>query len=342
MKKIAIILLNLGGPSSLKEVRTFLFNLFYDKAIIRLPNPFRWLVAQIISRLRESTAKDIYRQMGGSSPILEETISQKKALEIKLNSRDIRVFIAMRYSKPFSSDAVEKIKEFSPDQIILLPLYPQFSTTTTESSIEDAKREIRKAGLDIPVKAVGCYPMKAGFIKAHIGNIKEALKKVKSKNYRILFSAHSLPEKIIKDGDPYQWQIDQTVKEVVKGLKIKDLDYKVTYQSKVTPVKWLEPFTEEEIKIACKEKDAIIIVPIAFVSEHSETLVELDIEYREIADKKGIEYHRIPSLGTNKLYIQALADIVKDFSKTQKSLVTSDKMSRICPKEFDKCICKGA
>lgn len=341
MKKTAVILLNLGGPSSLKEVRSFLFNLFYDKAIIRLPNPFRWLVAQLISRLRENTAKDIYKQMGGSSPILAETISQKIALEARLNSKYIRVFIAMRYSKPFSYDSIEKVKEFSPDQIILLPLYPQFSTTTTESSIEDAKREINKAGLDIPIKAVGCYPINNSFIRAHITNIKDTLKKVKSENYRILFSAHSLPEKIIKDGDPYQWQIEQTVKQVVKGLKIKDLDYKITYQSKVTPVKWLEPFTEKEIKIACDEKKAIIIVPIAFVSEHSETLVELDIEYKEIADTKGVEYHRVPSLGTNPLYIEALFNIIKDFSKSQKNLVTSDKMSRICPENFNKCICKG-
>lgn len=340
MKRTAVILLNLGGPSSLREVKGFLFRLFYDKAIIRLPNPLRWIIAKIISTRREKTAKEIYARMGGSSPILSETIHQKTALLEALNNKDIGVFISMRYSEPFSQNAVKKMQEFGPDQVILLPLYPQFSTTTSASSIEDITKEIKKTGFQGPVKAIGCHFTDSNFIKSHIALIKETLKKVKSKKYRILFSAHSLPEKIIKDGDPYQWQIEQTVEKVVKGLKIKDLDYKITYQSKVTPVKWLEPDTEKEISKAVQEKLGLIVVPIAFVSEHSETLVELDIEYREIADKKNIEYHRVPALGVEKNYIKGLADLIESFSKDEKSLVTSNKMSRICPSNFDKCICK--
>lgn len=340
MKKTAVILLNLGGPSSLKEVKGFLFRLFYDKAIIRLPNPFRWLIAKIISTKREKTAKEIYTRMGGSSPILSETIHQKNRLIEELDNKDIGIFISMRYSEPFSKDAIRKVQDFDPKQIILLPLYPQFSTTTSASSIDDINKEIKKAGITCPVKSIGCHFTNDNFIKSHIELIKKTLKKVKSKKYRILFSAHSLPEKIIKDGDPYQWQIEQTVEKVVKGLKIKDLDYRITYQSKVTPVKWLEPDTEKEVTKAVDEKIALVVVPVAFVSEHSETLVELDIEYKEIADEKDIEYHRVPALGTEKNYIKGLANLIKSFSKGEKNLVTSEKMSRICPSNFDKCICK--
>lgn len=340
MKKTAVILLNLGGPSSLKEVKPFLFRLFSDKAIIRLPNPLRWIIAKIISIKRENTAKEIYVRMGGSSPILSQTIMQKNALIEELSDKKTNIFISMRYSEPFARDGVKKVAEFHPDQVLLLPLYPQFSTTTTASSVENVKCELKRSGFEGLVKTIGCYSTNKDFIKAHLDLIKKTLEKVKSKKYRILFSAHSLPEKIIKDGDPYQWQIEQSVESIVKSLKIEDLDYKITYQSKVTPVKWLEPDTEKEIKKAAEERIAIVVVPIAFVSEHSETLVELDIEYKKIADEKHVEYHRVPTLGTNPHYIKALAKIIKDFSKSKKKLVTSDKMSRICPNNFDKCICK--
>jgi len=341
MKKTAIILLNLGGPSSLDEVRGFLFNLFYDKAIIRLPNPFRWVVAKIISALREEKAKTIYSQIGGASPILSQTMKQKNALEQALNDQNSKVFISMRYSSPFSFDTSNKLKEYKPDEIILLPLYPQFSTTTSDSSIKDMVDSLNKINFKGDIKIIGCYPKNKEFIEAHASQIKEILKKQNSKNYRILFSAHSLPEKIVKDGDPYQWQIEETVKDVVKKLKIKDLDYRITYQSKVTPVKWLEPSTEKEIEAAASEQKAVIIVPIAFVSEHSETLVELDIEYKKIAEEKGIEYNRVPALTANEHFIKTLAGIVKSCMKTEKSFITSDKMTRICPTKFGKCVCRG-
>lgn len=341
MKKTAVILLNLGGPSSLKEVKNFLFRLFYDKAIIRLPNPLRWMVAKLISNLREKTAKEIYAQMGGSSPILSETLEQKKALAEKLGDKNYSIFISMRYSEPFGLDAARKVMENNPDEVILLPLYPQFSTTTSASSIDDMKKSLSNVGYEGKIKTVGCYPTNENFIKSHVSLIKNTLKNLKSKEYRILFSAHSLPEKIINDGDPYQWQIEKSVEKIVESLKIKDLDYKITYQSKVTPVKWLEPNTETEIKNSVAENKALVVVPIAFVSEHSETLVELDIEYKEIADENSVEYHRVPALTSDKNYIAALADIVKSFSKSKKSLVTSDKFSRICPNNFDKCICRN-
>jgi ferrochelatase len=340
MKKTAIIILNLGGPSSLEEVKTFLFNLFYDKAIIRLPNPVRWIIAKIISSIRAEKAKEIYSLMGGKSPILEETEKQKKSLEKAIGNKSCKVFISMRYSEPNGEKTSKEVMEYNPEEIILLPLYPQFSTTTTESSIKNLKAELIKCQFKGDIKSICCYSDNDDFIKSHVKKIIETIKKLKSKHYRILFSAHSLPEKIIKDGDPYQWQIENTVKKIVENLDIKDLDYKITYQSKVTPVKWLEPSTEKEIEIAVKTQKALVIVPIAFVSEHSETLVELDIEYKSIADKYKIEYLRVPALGTDKDFISALANIVKEKSLEKKNLVSSDKKSRICPREFCKCICE--
>lgn len=344
MNKTAVILFNLGGPSDLDEVKPFLFRLFYDKAIINLPNPFRWLIAKIISSKRENEAKEIYKLMGGGSTIFEETMNQKEALEGalgKVKGGSFKVFVAMRYSAPFSKEVAKEISKHNPEQVIMLPLYPQFSTTTTGSSVKDMEEALRGINYKGQIKSIGCYFAEKNFIKAHASKIKEAIEGVGDKKYRIIFSAHSLPEKIIKSGDPYQWQIEQSVAEIVKKLKIKDLDYKISYQSKVTPVKWIGPDTESEIIKASKEKEAIILVPIAFVSEHSETLVELDIEYREKIDEKKVKYIRVPALGTQDHYIKCMTELVKSFSEEKKSLVTSDKMYRICPKEHSKCICRN-
>lgn len=340
MIKTAVILLNLGGPSKLPEVKQFLFKLFYDKAIINLPNPLRWLVAKIISSRREKTAQEIYSLMGGGSTILPETIRQKEALEKELKDKSTKIFISMRYSSPNSEEVARELSKYQPGQVIMLPLYPQFSTTTTESSFEDMERSLRNINYKGKIKKIGCYFAHKNFIDGHIAQIKEAMEKLKKPNFRIIFSAHSLPEKIIKSGDPYQWQIEQTVQAIVKKLKIKDLDYIISYQSKVTPVKWLEPDTEKEVIKASEEKDAIIIVPIAFVSEHSETLVELDIEYKELIDTKKTQYIRVPTLGIQKDYIKCLADLVKKYSQEKKNLVSSDKMVRICPEKHNRCICR--
>ena len=341
MKKTAVILFNLGGPDSLENVEPFLFNLFYDRAIINLPNPIRWIIAKTISAKRTKIAQEIYKQIGGKSPILEETDKQAKALELSLKDKNIKIFISMRYSFPDSLETAKQIQEFSPNSIILLPLYPQFSTTTTGSSIQDMRKRLDEIDFKGNIISVGCYNTDEDFIDSHVENIQNTIKKVGNKNYRILFSAHSLPEKIIKQGDPYQWQIEQTVEKIVEKLAIKGLDYKITYQSKVTPVKWIGPATEEEIKLACLEKDSIVIVPVAFVSEHSETLVELDIEYAKIAEDLDTEYLRVPTLGTSKKFIDGLAKIIKSHLLEKKNIATSDKKIRICPENFSKCICKG-
>ncbi|WP_341787286.1 ferrochelatase [Rickettsia endosymbiont of Cantharis rufa] len=337
-KKIAIVLFNLGGPDSLESVKSFLFNLFYDKAIINLSNPLRYIIAKIISITRERKSQKIYSLIGGKSSLPEETQEQKLALTEKLKQlikEDFTIFINMRYSAPFAKETIEQIKEYNPNEIILLPLYPQFSSTTTGSSV---KNFLKSLDIDIPIKTVCCYPLEEDFIKAHVSLIKE---KLYDKNFRILFSAHGLPKKIIKAGDPYSFQIKETVKAIVKELNIKDLDYKITYQSKVGPIEWLKPNTEDEIEIAGKLKKDIIIVPISFVSEHVETLVELDIEYKLIADKYEIQYTRIPTLGTNKSFINSLTNILLRFiNKVDTNLVMSSSSTKICPNEFTKCLCK--
>lgn len=342
-KKSAIVLFNLGGPDKKESVKPFLFNLFNDKYIITVPKFFRYIIAWIISSRRNKEAQEIYQHLGGKSPILEETQKQANALKTKLISDGINseVFVCMRHWHPMSDEVVEKIENYDPDEIILLPLYPQFSTTTALSSIEDFTDAIKGKKLEKALlKTVCCYPNEFNFLKSHVNLINSAIKSVKDKNnFRILFSAHGLPKKIIKDGDPYQWQVNNSVMEIVNLLAIDNLDYKITYQSKVGPLEWLGPDTEDEIKQACSEQKELVIVPIAFVSEHSETLVELDIEYKEIADKHGINYIRVPALGVCDFFVSALADIVKKASNYDKNFISSSNMSRVCPKKYSKCKC---
>ncbi len=356
-KKVAIILFNLGGPDSLKSVKHFLFNLFNDKYIIRLPKFFRFILAFIISRSRNSTAKEIYSHVGGKSPILEETEKQKVALDEQLShfknedNCEYKSFIAMRHWKPFAKDAILEMLEFNPDEIILLPLYPQLSTTTSISSIEDFKEnwsKITQASLrnKVKIKTICCYPDDERFIESHSTLLEKYISKIeKGKKYKILFSAHGLPEKIIKAGDPYKWQVEKTVAKISQNLKFSenDIDYMITYQSRVGPVKWLMPDTEEEIKNAIGALDALIVVPIAFVSEHVETLVELDAEYGKIAKAGGLEYHRVPTLSTDAKFIESLTFMVRDFASANNNsgeITFSSRKSRICPRDKKDCPCK--
>jgi ferrochelatase len=327
-KKTAVILMNLGGPDKLSSVKEFLFNLFYDKAIITLPNPFRWILAKFISGKREKTAQEIYQRIGGSSPILAVTKRQAEILEEELNKQkdNFKVFVSMRYWHPFASEVIKDLEEFAPDEIILLPLYPQYSTTTSKSSIDEFTQLLKKSNLNkIKIKSICCYYQNPNFIKAHVDLIKKETLKIKDK-FRILFSAHGLPEYIIKAGDPYQWQVEQTVNQILKELN-QDLDYVVCYQSKVGSLKWITPSTEEELEKAAKEDISVVIVPIAFVSDHSETLVELDIEYKELFEKNSNKtYIRVAALNENKDFILSLVDQVLEKTQVRK-----------CPKEFCKC-----
>lgn len=325
-KKIAIILFNLGGPDSLAAVKPFLFNLFNDPYIIRAPKFIRLLIAKYISWRREATAQDIYQQIGGKSPILEQTQDQAYELERFLNEQNknkYKVFVAMRYWHPFIEEVLEEVGTFGADETLLLPLYPQFSTTTTGSFYAAWKKAFH--GPSSQIKAICCYPTNPGFIEALAKKLLATYQET-GRETRILFSAHGLPKKIVDAGDPYKLQVELTVKEILQKAELEDADYVICYQSRVGPVEWLKPYTDEEIKRAGLDKRSVIIVPVAFVSEHSETLVELDIEYKHLAQTVGIEtYKRIETVQTNGHFISGLADMVVRSVKGDENLITDCK-----------------
>lgn len=338
--KRAVVLFNLGGPDAPEAVQPFLFNLFNDGAIIGVPQPMRWLLAKLISSRRAPVAREIYSHLGGKSPLLELTQAQASALETALKAAQpddtFRVVIAMRYWKPFAADAARELKEFAPDEITLLPLYPQFSTTTTGSSVKDWAKAAKKAGLEAPTKTVCCYPLNADFIQAHADLLKEHMPE---SGARVLFSAHGLPKRVVERGDPYQWQVEQTVDAVVKALGMPGLDYVTCYQSRVGPLEWIGPSTDDEIVRAGKDGKPLVVVPIAFVSEHSETLVELDIEYGKLAEENGVpSYTRVPALGTAEGYVEALQAAVLGAGPG----IAPDAGARICPASLGQCPCGGA
>lgn len=337
--RVAVILFNLGGPDKPESVQPFLFNLFQDPAIIGVPQPFRWLLAKLISSRRAPIAREIYEHIGGKSPLLELTMEQADALEQDCaNLGEVKAFICMRYWHPMSPETVANVKAFAPDKIVLLPLYPQFSTTTSGSSIEDWLKQARKAGLTAPTVEVCCYPREQGWISAQAKLVSEMYRKASGdKKPRVLFSAHGLPKKVIEKGDPYQWQVEQTSQAVVEAMAIDGLDWVVCYQSRVGPLEWIGPSTEDEIARAGKDDVALIVVPIAFVSEHSETLVELDIEYGELAEEAGVPaYHRVPAVGTHADFIAAIANLVKRAVAHDGSCISGEG-ERLCPSAHSQC-----
>ena len=324
-RKIAVVLFNLGGPDGQDSVRPFLFNLFRDKAIIDLPAIARYPLAALISTTRTKLAQANYAIMGGGSPLLPETEKQARALESDLSVRfpdaETRCFIAMRYWKPLTDQTARAVKAFAPDEVVLLPLYPQFSTTTTGSSLKAWAAAYAGPGR---LSTVCCYPTDEAFIQAHADLIQAAYDKAgRPAPARLLFSAHGLPEKVIEGGDPYQQQIEATAAAVVARLG-EGWDWRVTYQSRVGPMKWIGPSTEVEIKAASEQGLALVITPIAFVSEHIETLVELDHEYREVATKAGCPaYVRVPALGVSPGFVGGLGHIVQDALAASAPIVTA-------------------
>jgi len=344
--KIAVVLFNLGGPSGPQAVRPFLFNLFNDPAIITSPQPFRWLLAQLISRRRAPVAQKIYEQIGGKSPILEMTEHQATALNTRLNDSDddeYQTFVSMRYWHPMSDETANRVKEYGPDRIVLLPLYPQFSTTTTGSSLNDWHRAAAKAGLLVPCHAICCYPADGGFVAAVTGLLETALKTVpKGEKPRVLFSAHGLPKKIVDAGDPYPEHVEQSVTAIVDRMDMKDLDWVICYQSRVGPLEWIGPSTDDEIARGAADGRALVIVPVAFVSEHSETLVELDIEYRELAESLNVTtYIRVPAVADDAAFIGGLKDLVGQAliggDSGDRAGITSGDGNRACATDCPTC-----
>jgi len=332
--KLAVVLFNLGGPDSPEAVEPFLRNLFSDPAIISLPSLFRLPLAWFIAKRRGPLAREIYEHMGGRSPILPETEAQARALEaaLAIAGHEAKCFIAMRYWHPLTAETVAEVKAYGPDEIVLLPLYPQFSTTTTQSSVAQWRKEAEHQRLRTRTREVCCYPVAEGLATAIADLLRNALIHVKPGiAYRVLFSAHGLPKRVVEKGDPYQWQVEQTVAAILDRLGENDLDSAICYQSRVGPLEWIGPATNAEIIRAGREGKGLIVVPVAFVSEHSETLVELDIEYAKLAREERVpDYVRVPTVRTHPSFIGGLVGLVVAALKARDPITCMP--GRLCPK----------
>jgi ferrochelatase len=346
-KKVAVVLFNLGGPDSPEAIKPFLLNLFRDPAILRVPFFVRPLLARIIAGARVKPATENYAILGGKSPLLELTRDQATALERALTGPDMdaRCFIAMRYWHPFSAEAVAAVKEWGAEEVFLLPLYPHFSTTTTGSSLTAWREAAAKAGLALQVTTLCCWFSDEAYIAATAAIVRRSLAEARltaKAPLRILFSAHGLPEIIVAKGDPYQFQIESTVQAVVDAMQAdapagEKLDWQVCYQSRATPQKWLDPSTESAVEDAARDGCAVLVVPIAFVSEHSETLVELDVEYRDLAEKVGVPgYYRVPAQNDDPAFIAALAHAVRA-ARARGPGTCSFTGGRACPLKHGDC-----
>ena len=337
----AVILFNLGGPDKLENIEPFLFNLFNDPLILNIPGFLRYLFAKLISKRRTLITKKIYTKIGGRSPILQLTNKQSESLEKKLNDnskQDIyKCFVVMRYWNPRAKTVLNAVKEYDPDEMVLLPLYPQYSASTSGSSIKEWNDVCLKNNYQKPVKTICCYPTETEFLNAHVSLINNELKNLN--NFKLIFSAHGLPKKNIKKGDPYQWQVEQSVNKIIKQLNILNLDWILSYQSRVGPLKWIGPFTDDEIIKSAKLNKNIVVVPIAFVSECSETLVELDMEYKKLAKQNGCKnFIRIPTLGTKHEFVNSLANLVFKSNLSEKKSGLCHPLNK-CPNNFIKCPC---
>ncbi|WP_439578339.1 ferrochelatase [Elioraea sp.] len=341
--RVAVVLFNLGGPDRIESVRPFLYNLFSDRAIIRVPAPIRQLLAWLITRKRLGPATENYEILGGKSPLLELTEEQGRALEGALAPElTAKCFIAMRYWHPMSEEAARAVKAWGADEVVLLPLYPQFSTTTTGSSLDAWREAAARAGLVAPTRVVCCYHSDPAFVGSTAAIARRAYGEARAAldpavPIRVLFSAHGLPESIVQAGDPYQWQVEQTVAAVVAAMDVPELDHVVCYQSRVTPQTWIGPSTEDELRRAGADRVAVLVVPIAFVSEHSETLVELDVEYREEAAHFGVPgYFRAPAQNSDAGFVASLASLVRRARGGDRTLC-SFRGARTCPKPHGDC-----
>lgn len=340
-RKIAVIAFNLGGPDRPDAVRPFLFNLFADPLILRVPGLVRLPLAWFLAKRRAKEAAVIYDSLGGGSPLLENTQAQAAALQATLGPEDrIKVFVGMRYWHPMADEVVRQVQEWGADEVLLLPLYPQFSTTTVQSFRRVWDIAAKAAGLTSATRMLCCYPTEEGFIGAYADVVRQAYDRVVAATGtppRILFSAHGLPETVVKAGDPYQWQCEETAKAIVARLGIDGLDWVNCYQSRVGPLKWIGPSTDEEIDRAGADRASLVVAPIAFVSDHSETLVEIEIEYREQAHARGVPmFERVPAVGVHPSFIGGLAGLVKRTLAGSQRLC-SQTGGRLCPTPWKDC-----
>lgn len=318
MGRVGVLLLNLGGPDQLEDVRPFLFNLFSDPEIIRLPFP--WLqkpLAWLISTLRARKSQENYRQIGGGSPLRRITEEQACALQQHLQQKgqDAQVYVGMRYWHPFTEEAIARIKRDRLEKLVILPLYPQFSISTSGSSF----RLLEKLWQEDPslermeYTVIPSWYQRPGYLQAMAQLIAQELDQFDNPDgVHIFFSAHGVPVSYVEEaGDPYQQEIEHCTELIMKTLNRPNA-HTLAYQSRVGPVEWLKPYTEEAIQqLAAQGVSDLLVVPISFVSEHIETLEEIDIEYRELAEEAGIHnFHRVPALNTHPVFIDDLADMV--------------------------------
>jgi ferrochelatase len=323
-EKVGVVLLNLGGPDSLDAVEPFLYNLFVDPDIINFPGSFlvrKWL-ARLISSKRHPRIQEQYKQIGGKSPLKDFTLGQAKLLEAKLNEKfPARVFAAMRYWHPFTEEVLDELEKEGITKVILLPLYPQFSKATTESSVKEWKAQLEKRGAagKIEWSLIEKYYDFPPYIDAFVERIRQGLEKFtpeKRASVHLLFSAHGTPLKLVREGDPYSEQITKTVELVMKqgGFAQK---HSLCWQSKVGPQKWLTPSTPDTIdELAKKGEKLMLAIPIAFASDHLETLFEVGIEFKHLAEQAGVEQFEVTEgLNYSEKFIDALAQLV--FQKTE-------------------------
>ena len=344
--RVAVVLFNLGGPESEDSVRPFLFNFFTDKNIIGLPFPFRHMIAAWIAlRRSKKEAGSSYKLLDWKSPLLENTRRQATALDAALNTEATvyQSFICMRYWHPFANEVVAQVKTFAPDKIVLLPLYPQYSTTTTRSSLQSWRAACRMGGLNTPSSVICCYPRDRGYVAASAAHIAQvwqtAVAEARDRGLntpRLLFSAHGLPEVIIRRGDPYQWQCERSAEAIVEALALPDLDWQICYQSKVGSLKWIGPSTSDALAKAARDRVPVVIYPHAFVSEHVETLVEIEVEYRHLAQELGVPaLWRAGTVMDSPAFIAGLRDMV--LAHRGRADITSNAQTRICPAGCRKC-----
>ncbi len=318
MGRVGVLLLNLGGPDKIEDVRPFLYNLFSDPEIIRLPvkilqKPLAWL----ISTLRAKKSQENYSEIGGGSPLREITEAQAQALEVKLAEleQSAKVYIGMRYWHPFTEEAIAKIKEDGIEQLVILPLYPQFSISTSGSSFRVLEEmwETDTTLQKVKYTLIPSWFNNPQYLRAMADLIAQELDKFENPEAaHVFFSAHGVPMSYVEEaGDPYQKEIEECTRLIMETLG-RSNKHTLAYQSRVGPVEWLQPYTEDALQeLAAQGIKDLVVVPISFVSEHIETLQEIDIEYREIAEEAGIEnFHRVPALNTHPGFINSLAELV--------------------------------
>jgi len=320
MGRVGVLLLNLGGPEKLEDVRPFLFNLFSDPEIIRLPFP--WLqkpLAWFIATSREKKSQENYKHIGGGSPLRRITDEQAVALQGKLLEKglDVKMYVGMRYWYPFTEEAIAQIKRDGITRLVILPLYPQFSISTSGSSFRLLEQiwQADPSLHEIDYTVIQSWYDRAGYLRAMADLISQELDQTPNpEKVHIFFSAHGVPQSYVEEaGDPYQHEIEECTRKIIETLK-RSNEHTLAYQSRVGPVEWLKPYTEDAIpELAKQGVNDLLVVPISFVSEHIETLQEIDMEYRELAEESGIHhFYRVPALNTHPVFIEDLADLVME------------------------------